>query len=76
MVPRLCFGPPVYSSRLGFVTVEVYRSAGGFKVFIVGEQVVSYLGYSTSLEDCMAEISSLEDIVNSERFRQEVGKYS
>ena len=75
-MPRLGFGSPVYSYRLGFVTAEVYRSTEGFKVFIVGDHVVSYLGCSTSLEDCMAEIVSLEDIVSSEGFRREVAKYS
>ena len=76
MVPSLCFGRLVYSYPLGLVTAEVYRSAEGFKVFIVGDQVFSYLGCSRSLEDCMAEIGCLKNIVSSEGFRHEVAKYS
>ena len=72
---ELCYGPPIYSRALGSVTAEVYPSEEGYKVFIVGEHLASFLGTSTSLEDCKEEIRSLERLVESDVFQREVAQY-
>ena len=69
-------GSPVYSQNLGLVEAEVYATDNGYEVFIVGENLRSYLGFSYSLDDCLEEIGSLQRLVESETFRQEVAKYS
>ena len=66
---------PVYSQNLGLVEAEVYATDNGYVVFIVGENLRSYLGSSYSLDDCVEEIGSLQQLVESETFRQEVAKY-
>ena len=75
MLLELCFGPPIYTQPLGSVTAEVYPCEEGYKVFIVGENLASYLGVSVSLEDCKEEIKSLECLVQSDVFRREIAKY-
>lgn len=69
------FGPPIYTQSLGSVTAEVYSCEEGYKVFIVGENLASYLGVSDSLEDCKEEIRSLECLVESQAFQQEIAIY-
>ncbi len=69
------FGPPIYTQSLGSVTAEVYPCEAGYKVFIVGENLASYLGVSDSLEDCKEVIRSLECLVESEAFRREIANY-
>ncbi len=66
------FGPPVYTRHLGTVSAEVYQSEDTYRVFIVGETVASFLGNSTSLEDCKEEIRCLESLVESDVFQREV----
>ena len=70
------FGPPIYSQALGSVTAEVYRSQEGYKVFIVGDLIASFLGTAKSLEDCKEEIKSLERLVNSDLFQRGGAEYS
>jgi len=69
------YGPPIYIQSLGSVTAEVYSCEEGYKIFIVGENVASYLGVSDSLEDCKEEIRSLECLVESEEFQLEIANY-
>jgi len=69
-------GSPVYSQNLGLVEAEVYATDTGYQVFIVGENLRSYLGSSYSMDDCLDEIGSLQQLVESETFQQEVAKYS
>ena len=66
---------PAYSLNLGLVEAEVYATDSGYQVFIVGESLNSYLGSSFSLDDCIEEIRSLQQLVESETFHQEVAKY-
>ena len=68
-------GSPVYSQKLGLVEAEVYATGAGYQVFIVGETLTSYLGSSLLLDDCLEEIRSLKQLVESETFQQEVAKY-
>ena len=69
------FGPPIYTQSLGSVTAEVYSCEEGYKVFLVGENLASYLGVSDSLADCKEEIRSLECLVESEAFQQVIANY-
>jgi hypothetical protein len=69
-------GSPVYSQNLGLVDAEVYATDTGYQVFIVGENLRSYLGSSYSMDDCLEEIGSLQQLIESETFQQEVAKYS
>ena len=69
------FGSPIYSHELGTVAAEVYFSAEGYQLFIVGERLASYLGQAMSLEDCKDEIKTLETLVESPAFRLEAEKY-
>ena len=76
MLQERHLGPPVYSQNLGLVEAEVYATDSGYQVFIVGETLTSYLGSSLSLDDCLEEIKSLRQLVESDTFQQEVEKYS
>ena len=69
------FGPPVYTRHLGMVSAEVYQSEDTYRVFIVGETVASFLGNSTSLEDCKEEIRCLESLVASDVFQREIANH-
>lgn len=75
MLQERRLGSPVYSENLGLVDAEVYATDAGYQVFIVGESLKSYLGSSNSLDDCLEEIRSLRQLVESETFQQEVTKY-
>lgn len=69
------FGPPVYTRHLGTVSAEVYQSEDIYRVFIVGETVASFLGNSSSLEDCKEEIRCLESLVESDVYQREISKH-
>ena len=75
MLQELSLGSPVYSQNLGLVEAEIYATNAGYQVFIVGDSLISDLGFSLSLDDCYEEIRSLQQLVESERFQQEVAKY-
>ena len=75
MLQERHLGSLVYSQNLGLVDAEVYATDAGYQVFIVGESLRSYLGSSHSLDDCLEEIRSLKQLVESDKFQQEVGKY-
>ncbi len=66
----LDIGTPIYSRSLGLATAEVYFSEGEFKVFVVGDNVVSFLGRADSFEDCKAEIDSLQGLWTRTYFRE------
>ena len=66
---------PVYSHNLGLVDAEVYATDNWYEIFITGENLKSYLESSFSFDDCFEEISSLQQLVESGTFQQEVTKY-
>ena len=65
-------GTPVYLRDLDDIRVEVYYKDQVYSVFIVGETIASFLGTSSSFEDCLEEIEALERLVNSEVYRREI----
>lgn len=65
----LGLGPPIYSRSLGLATAEVYFYEGEFQVYIVGDNVASFLGSADSFEVCKEEIDSLEDLWTHGYFR-------
>ena len=69
------YGPPIYTQSLGMVSGEVYSSDGGYQVFIVGDELVSFIGSTPSLDDCKEEIRCLAALVGSEDFQREAAKY-
>ena len=75
MLLETYFGPPVYTRHLGTVSAEVYQNEDTYQVFIVGETVASFLGKSTSLEDCKEEIRCLESLAESDVFQREIANY-
>ncbi len=75
MLQERHLGSPVYSQNLGLVEAEIYATNAGYQVFIVGDSLISDLGFSMSLDDCLDEIRSLQQLVESETFQQEVAKY-
>ena len=64
------FGPPIYSRPLGLATAEVYFSEGEFQVYVVGDNVASFLGSADSFEDCKEEIDSLQALWTQTYFRE------
>ena len=56
---------PVYTQSLGWVNAEVYQYDGVYSLFVVGDQVMCFLGNSNSLEDCREEIKSLRKLARS-----------
>ncbi len=64
-------GTPVYYQAVGPVSAEVFLSEGKYRVFIVGDNLASYLGASTSLEDCKEEIRSLQGLAESPGYQRE-----
>ena len=75
MLLQSYFGPPVYTRELGPVSAQVYHSEDTYRVYIVGETVASFLGNSTSLEDCKEEIKCLESLVESDVFQREIANH-
>ena len=65
-------GSPVYSQPVGPVSAEVFLIEGVYRVFIVGDNLASYLGASTSLEDCKEEIRALKRLAESPACQQQV----
>ena len=69
------YGPPVYTQALGNLSAEVYSSDEGYQVFIVGDELASYIGSTPSLDHCKEEIRCLQSLVQSEDFHREAAKY-
>ncbi len=67
---------PVYIQEVGLVTAEVYQSEGKYRLFIVGDNVKSFLGSSESLDDCVDEIRSLQQLVKSDLFKREISRFT
>jgi len=67
-------GSPVYSQSVGPVSAEVFLIEGVYRVFIVGDNLTSYLGASTSLEDCKEEIRTLQRLAESPAYQREVAR--
>ena len=72
MTVALGFNSPVYSRDLGPVTAEVYQCEGKYRLFIVGDNLASFLGSSESLDDCIEEIRSLKELAESDLFKREI----
>ncbi len=70
MAPMRANGICMHTEDLGPVTVAVFCQEGTYSVFIIGEEVASFLGSSQSLEDCMEEIKCLKGLVESDLFRR------
>ena len=56
---------PIYTQSLGLASAEVYECDGVYSLFIVGDQVMCFLGHCNSLEDCQEEIKSLRELAKS-----------
>lgn len=67
-------GSPVYSQPVGPVSAEVFLIEGVYRVFILGDNLASYLGASTSLEDCKEEIRRLQRMAESPAYQREVAR--
>ncbi len=67
---------PVYSQKVGLVTVEVYQCEGEYRLFIVGDNLASFLGSSESLDDCIQEIRSLQQLADSDLFKREIARFA
>ncbi len=57
-------GAPIYSQEIGLARAEIYQSEGRYELFIVGDNLASFLGSSDSLDDCIEEIRSLQRVAN------------
>ena len=55
---------PIYSQEIGLARAEIYQSEGRYELFIVGDNLASFLGSSESLEHCKEEIRSLQRVAN------------
>ncbi len=55
---------PIYSQEIGLARAEIYQSYGRYELFIVGDNLASFLGSSVSLEDCMEEMRSLQRVAH------------
>ena len=74
MTKALGTNAPVYSQGIGLVTAEIYQSAGTYRLFIVGDNLASFLGSSESLDDCIEEIRSLEQVAESNLYKCEIAR--
>lgn len=66
----------VHTEDVGPMTVEIYRQEDTYFVFVVGEEVASFLGSSQSFEDCLEEIKCLKSLAESDLFQQAVSDLS
>ncbi len=55
---------PIYSQEIGLARAEIYQSEGRYELFIVGDNLASFLGSADSLDDCMEEIRSLQRVAD------------
>ncbi len=55
---------PIYSQEIGLARAEIYQSEGRYELFIVGDNLASFLGSSDSLDDCMEEVRSLQRVAS------------
>ena len=53
---------PIYSQEIGLARAEIYQSEEKYELFIVGDNLASFLGSADSLDDCMEEIRSLQRV--------------
>ena len=74
MTKALGFNAPVYSQEIGPVTAAIYQCQGKYGLFIVGDNLASYLGSSESLDDCIEEIRSLQQLADSDRYKREIAR--
>ena len=76
MTKALGFNAPVYSQEIGLVTAEIYQSEGKYRLFIVADNLASFLGSSESLDDCIEEIRSLQQVADSNLYKSETARLS
>jgi len=69
-------GQLVYSEALGLAQAQVYYHKGRYNLFLIGDQVVSFLGSAPALADCWEEIRCLERLILSDVFKQTVASES
>ena len=74
MTKTLEINAPVYSQEIGLVAANIYHFEGQYKLFIVGETLATYLGSSESLDDCIEEIRSLQQLADSDRYKREIAR--
>ena len=74
MTKALGINAPVYSQEIGLVTAEIYQSEGKYWLFIVADNLASFLGSSESLDDCIEEIRSLQQIADSDLYKCEIAR--
>ena len=55
---------PIYSQEIGLARAEIFQSEGRYELFIVGDNLASFLGSSDSLDDCMEDVRSLQRVAN------------
>ena len=55
---------PIYSQEIGLARAEIYQSEGKYELFIVGDNLASFLGSSVSLDECIEEIRSLQRVAD------------
>ncbi len=74
MTKALGINAPVYSQEIGLVTAEIYRSEGKYRLFIVADNLASFLGSSESLDDCIEEIRWLQQVADSNLYKCEIAR--
>ena len=60
-----CTKHPIYVETVGLSTAVVYLNNGVYSVFLVGDQVVCFLGDFNSFGDCRRDIESLKELVSA-----------
>ena len=63
---------PVHTEEVGLVTAEIYFEDCIYYLFIAGDTLKSFLGSSKHLQDCKEEISRLQQLADSDLFRNVV----
>ena len=62
-------GIPEHTEEVGLVTAEIYFEDDIYHLFIVGDTVKSLIRSSNNLQDCKEEISRLQQLADSDLFR-------
>lgn len=60
---------PVHTEEVGLVTVEIYCKDDIYYLFLAGDTVRSFIGSSKHFQDCREEISRLQQLADSDLFR-------
>ena len=60
---------PEHTEEVGLVTAEIYFEDDIYYLFIAGDTTKSFIGSSKSLQDCKEEITRLQQLADSDLFR-------